>query len=337
MNVQQEVYKIKPLSWLYCRMSQLRYPYFKKEVERRAKLDILDYKEIAQPLPKCYYELLTDNNNFGIGWSIRHYMGSTKSYINALVEHGYFFGTYVQESEKNTFSNKLLTFGDVRKKHIEEVIKNKEVIPIGPYVHYAPDYYDENRFEQVKNELGRTLLVFFSHSGTGEKVSFDLDVLIEKINSIRSRFKTVVISLFWSDINPVIEKRLHDEGYLIFSSGHRYDYYFLSRQKTMIKLADVTMSNSVSTHLAYCSYFKKPHWLVSQKIETKALNAKGVINAAIADKISKDDVSKREGDEFRKVFSEYSEVLSCDQRALCDKYFGFSYVRTPEELKEIVK
>ena len=334
---QTKVYSSKILSWIYCSISQLRNPGFKKEVERRAKLDIFDYKSIAQPLPKCYDEILTDNNNFGIGWSIRRFADSNKKSINCLVEHGYFFGTYVQELEKVTFANKLLTFGDVRKHHIEDVIKDKEVIPIGPYVHYAPDYYDEKKFAEVKKELGRTLLVFFSHSGTGEKVSFDLDFLIERINSIRNIFKTIVVSLFWSDINPDIEKRLKDEGYLIFSSGHRYDYYFLSRQRTMIKLADVTMSNSVSTHLAYCSYFNKPHWLISQKIETKALNAQGAVNAAIALKISKDDVSKKEGDEFRGAFADYSEELSTTQRELCDKYFGLSYIRTKEEMRDIIK
>lgn len=337
MSFANFVYGSKPLSWLYCKVSQWKNPAFKAEVERRAKLDLFDYKGIAQPLPKCYYEPLTDNNCFGIGWSIRQYIGSSKNYINALAEHGYFFGTYVQEMEKITYAKKLLTFSDVRKKHIESVIKDKEVYPIGPYVHYAPDYYDEKRFAEEKEKLGRTLLVFFSHSGTGESVSFDLDALIEKINSIRKEFKTVVISLFWSDINPDIEKRLIGEGYKIFSSGHRYDYYFLSRQKTMIKLADMTMSNSTGTHLAYCSYLNKPHWIVRQEIKTIALDEKGVANIAISEMQRKDIVNQQENDELYKAFAEYNEVLTEEQRMVCDKYFGLSYVRSVDEMKEILK
>lgn len=337
MNIQKIVYKLKLLSWLYCEASQWQNLGFKKEVERRAKLDIFDYKEIAQPLPKCYYEPLTDNNCFGIGWSIRQYVGSKKKFINALAEHGYFFGTYVQEMEKITYAHKLLTFSDVRKEHIEAVIKDKKVYPIGPYVHYAPDYYDEKRFGEEKAKLGKTLLVFFSHSGTGESVSFDLDALIEKINSIKSGFKTVVISLFWSDINPDIEKRLLGEGYKIFSSGHRYDYYFLSRQKTMIKLADVTMSNSTGTHLAYCSYLNKPHWIVRQEINVKALNAKGLGNMAISEMMAKDPVNLKENNDMYEVFAEYREELTEEQKALCDKYFGLSYIRTVDEMKEIIR
>ena len=230
------VYSSKALCWLYCKVSQLRFSYFKKEVERRAKLDLFDYEEIAQPLPKCYYEINTDNNCFGIGWSLRQYAGVKKEYCNAMAEHGYFFGKYVQDMEKVTFSKRLLTFGDVRKAHIEAEIKNKEVIPIGPYIHYAPDYYNERQMEVEKKKLGRVLLVFFSHSGTGCSVSFDMDYIVSKINNVKKDFDTVVVSLFWSDINEDIKGRLLQEGYKIFSAGHRYDYHFLSRLKSMIKL-----------------------------------------------------------------------------------------------------
>lgn len=331
------VYRYKFLSWLYCRLSQLRALGYKTEVENRARCDIFDYEAIAKPLPKCYYEILTDNNCFGIGWSIRQYIGSRKSHINALVEHGYFFGKYVQEVEKLTFAKSILTFGLVRKKHIEASVTGKNVYPIGPYIHYAPDYYSEERFKEVKNKLGRVLLVFFSHSGTGESVSFDLDNLIDNINSIRREFQTVVISLFWSDINPEIVKRLKKEGYVIFSSGHRYDYYFLSRQKTMIKLADVTMSNSTGTHLAYCSYLNKPHWIIRQEIRSKALNKTGEVNIAIDQMMKRDDENKKEQEELYQAFSNYSDYLTEEQKAVCDKYFGISCIRSKEELSTIVK
>lgn len=337
MSITEIVYKSKMLSIAYCWVSQLRAPGFKNEVENRAKLDLFDYKGIAQPLPKCYYEINTDNNSFGIGWSLRQYAGIKRNYCNALVEHGYFFGTYVQDVEKITFAKKLLTFGDARKKHIEAVVKDKEIYQIGPYIHYAPDYYDEGRLKEEKKKLGRTLLVFFSHSGTGESVSFDLDALIKKINSIKKNYQTVVISLFWSDINPEIEKRLKEEGYLIFSSGHRYDYYFLSRQKTMIKLADMTMSNSTGTHLAYCSYLNKPHWILRQVIKSKALNKTGEANIAITEMQGKDMVNLQETEELYHAFEEYSEVLTDEQRMVCDKYFGLSRVRSKEEIRNFIK
>ena len=165
---------------------------------------------------------------------------------------------------------------------------------------------------------------------------FDLDALIEKINSVRNNFKTVVISLFWSDINPEIEKRLKDEGYIIFSSGHRYDYYFLSRQKTMIKLADMTMSNSMGTHLAYCSYLNKPHWIVRQEITARAFNKTGEANIAVSDMIGRDLVNQQENEELYQAFAEYGEVFTDEQRKVCDKYFGLSYIRSKEEINNFI-
>ena len=104
----------------------------------------------------------------------------------------------------------------------------------------------------------------------------------------------------------------------------------------MIQLADVTMSNSTGTHLAYCSYLGKPHWIVRQEITTKALNATGAANMAISEMMGKDAVNKREKEDLYQAFAEYSEVLTDEQRKVCDKYFGLSYVRTKGEMTNIV-
>lgn len=331
------VYSSKALCWLYCKVSQWRFPDFKKEVEKRAKLDLFDYKGIAQPLPKCYYEINTDNNCFGIGWSLRQYAGVKKDYCNALVEHGYFFGKYVQDMEKVTFSKRLLTFGDVRKAHIEAEVKNKEVIPIGPYIHYAPDYYNDARLNAEKEKLGRVLLVFFSHSGTGCSVSFDMDYIVSKINSVKKDFDTVVVSLFWSDINEEIEGRLLQEGYKIFSAGHRYDYHFLSRLKSMIKLSDMTMSNFVGTHIGYCTYLGKGHWIVKQKITEKALTGKGAGVVALDEQMAQDPDNQKEMNDFYEAFAEYSVVLTESQKAVTSKYYGFEHIKNPKEVVSIIR
>lgn len=336
MNIANIIYSNKNLSRLYCKISQLRFPNFEKEVERRAKLDIFDYKDIAQPLPKCYFELCTDNNCFGIGYCIRQYMGSKQRFIDALAEHGYFFGSYVQEMEKVSFTKKLLTFGDIRKKHIEAKVDGKDVICIGPYIHYAAPYYDHERFQKEKNKLGKMLLVFFSHSGTGQTVEFDVDYLISKIEEVRSLFDNVVISLFWSDITPILVKKLTGMGYKIFSSGHRYDYYFLSRQKTIINLADMTMSNSVGTHIGYCTYLGKPHWIIRQHITKKSLNSIGTANIAISERLSKDSANTEELETFYKAFSEYHSELTSEQKAIASKFFGFNHIKSVEEMKTIL-
>ena len=331
------VYSSKALCWLYCKVSQLRFPNFKKEVERRAKLSLFDYKGIAQPLPKCYYEINTDNNCFGIGYALRQYAGVKREYCNAMVEHGYFFGRYVQDMEKITFSKRLLTFGDIRKAHIEAEVKNKEVIPIGPYIHYASDYYTEEQLKAEKEKLGRVLLVFFSHSGTGCSVSFDMNYIVSKINSVKKDFDNVVVSLFWSDINDEVEKRLNEEGYKIFSAGHRYDYHFLSRLKTMIKLSDMTMSNFVGTHIGYCTFMGKGHWIVKQEITEKALTDKGVGVVALDEKMAHDPDNKKEINDLYKSFAGYSPILIEKQKIVASKYYGFNHIKQQNEIKSLIE
>ncbi|AVM52294.1 hypothetical protein [Bacteroides zoogleoformans] len=298
---------------------------------------MFDYKQLSKPLPKYFNEIITDNNCFGIGYSIRKYCSWKKSYIKALVEHGYFFGSYVSSQETMTFANTILTFGEVRVKHIQNHIEKKKAIPIGPYIHYANQYLTELEFGNIKKMLGRTLLVFFSHAPTGCSVSFDIDYLISKIEQIRHDYDSVVISLFWSDITLEVEEKLLKKDYKIFCSGHRYDYNFLSRQKSMIELSDMTMSNSVGTHIAYCTYLRKPHWIVRQEIKTTANSDKGNANLAIDNWQASDSTHNSEIEELYSIFSEYKKLLTSEQDMICKKYFGFEHIKTPIEMFNLLK
>jgi hypothetical protein len=305
-------------------------------VERRCSYDIFDYKRIAQPLPKYFEEIVTDNNCFGMGRVLRQYAGIKSSYINSIVEHGYFWGEYVPELEKITFAKQILTFGDIRKQQIETQIKNKKIIPIGPYIHYAPYFYNEDKTKELKKKFGKTLLVFFSHAATGCSVNFDLNYIISKIEEIRNEFDTVIISIFWSDITEEIVNTLEDRGYVVFSAGHRYDYNFLSRQKTIISLSDVTMSNNIGTHIAYCTYMGKPHWIVRQEVTYSSKDGKGQGNLDIVKKIKKDTSSALEKEEMMKTFAEYRIQLSEEQKSVASKYFGFNHIMSSEQIRELI-
>ena len=105
----------------------------------------------------------------------------------------------------------------------------------------------------------------------------------------------------------------------------------------MIKLADATMSNFASTHIAYCSCLNKPHWIVRQEIEVKALNSTGAANVAIDEMMAKDPYNQREQEELYNAFADYSPILTDKQKTVCEKYFGLSYSRSVEEMKEIIR
>ena len=80
------IYKSRFLSALACFITRVRYRNFNKEVEKRASCDIFDYKRIAQPLPKYFEEILTDNNCFGMGRNLRIYSGVKNHYITSFVD-----------------------------------------------------------------------------------------------------------------------------------------------------------------------------------------------------------------------------------------------------------
>jgi len=332
----ESIYSSKTLSYFACLLTRILHPDYQKEVKKRGELDLFDYKGVANPLPKYFEEILTDNNCFGMGRALRQYANIKANYINSFVEHGYFFGDYVQQMEKITFAKQILTFGEIRKKHIEKQINDKKIIPIGPYIHYASYFCNEEEMANLKKKLGRTLLVFFSHAATGCSVSFDLDYIISKIEDVRSGFDTVVISLFWSDITDEMVAALEKKGYIIFSAGHRYDYNFLARQKTVIALADATMSNNIGTHIAYCTYMGKPHWIVRQEVKYSSKDGKGEGNLNVVKQIKQDVSSAMEKEELMNTFAKYNEYLTDEQRSVASKYFGFEYVRTPEQMREIL-
>lgn len=330
------IYSSKTLSYFACLFTRILHPDFQKEIKRRSEMDLFDYNGVAKPLPKYYQEILTDNNCFGIGFSLRKYANIKGNHINSFVEHGYFFGEYVSIQEKQTFAKQILTFSDLGKKRIEAQIKDKTVVPIGPYIHYASGFYDADKTAQLKKKLGRVLLVFCSHAATGCSVKYDEDYLISKIEEVRNGFDTVIVSLFWSDMNPEWVAKLEAHNYIVFSSGHRYDPYFLSRQKTVISLADVTMSNNIGTHIAYCTYMGKPHWIVRQEVKYTSKDGKGEDNLNIVKQIKQDASATMEREELMNTFAEYSEQLIDEQKSVASKYFGFDYIKTPEQIREIL-
>lgn len=328
------VYKSKLLCDLYCKWSRVSHLGFKNEVLRRNALDIFDYKGISQPLPKVYYEICTDNNCFGIGYSIRQYAGYKKPFINGWIEHGYFYADAISDLAGISFTNNILTFGGHRELVNNKLLPQKKCFKIGPYVHYANDYVNEDEFIKIKKKLGKVLLVFPIHSGTGEKVLYEIEELFKIVNSVADGFDTVLFSLFWSDITEDYASEIEKRGYKIVCSGHRFDPFFLTRQKTIIRLADVTMSNGLGTNLVYCTYLKKPHWLVKQDANTLSLGKTGEKHKEYEEK-NKNNSSIES--ELYDAFREYRETLSESQYQLCSKLFGFEEVKTPIEMLSLLK
>lgn len=307
---------------------------FKKEIEIRRQTSLFDYSKLVEPLPYMPTELVIDNNLYGIAFALKKYAGiDTNKSLDAYIEHGIFFGNLVREDQKIWKVSQTITFSHVREKHLLDSNIDKEIVPIGPFIHYAESLLNEFDFDAIKRALGRVLLVFPSHSIIGVNSAFSHDNFIAEIEKIRKNFDTVLISLYWIDIlKPEIVHMYEEKGYKIVTSGHRYDLYFLYRQKTLIQLADMTMSNSVGTHVGYCIYLNKPHYIYQQEIKNIGLNEKLQKHFDAVRNEEQLLSEEKEKTEISSLFSIYQECISNEQKNVVDKYWGTSLAKKPQDL-----
>ncbi len=313
---------------------------FNLVVDKRKKISLFDYKELIAPLSYAPDEIVIDNNLYGIAYWLKRYseIDTTKS-LNAYIEHGVYFGNLVREDQKRIPVSSIITYSDVREKHLKEVRINKEIVKVGPYIHYVDGLLSSEEKGTLKSELGKTLLVFPSHSIIGVNARFDEDEFIKKIEEVAVNFDTVLVSLYWVDATKrELVKQYEKRGYKIVTSGHRFDLNFLSRQRTLIELSDYTMSNSVGTHIGYCVYLNKPHYVFKQEVEklagTPALQQH-------FDKVRNDEqlfTEEQEKQEVERAFSFFDSTFGIteEQRKVVDKYWGIEYIRTPQVLKNML-
>lgn len=309
-----------------------------KEVQNRKQLTLFDYKELSKNLPYCPSDIVIDNNLYGITYWLKHYAGISTAYnLDAYIEHGIFFGNLVRVDQRIWNVSNIITFSIIREKHLLSSNINKSVVTIGPYIHYAEPILESAAFKQLKQKLGKVLLVFPSHSIIGVNSVFDQDLFIQKIEDVKKDFDTVMISLYWVDAqNEDIVNKYRKYNYLITTAGHRFDINFLSRLKTIIELSDFTMSNSVGTHIGYCVYLNKPHFVYEQNID----------NIGKSDKLQKHFDAVRNKEELCSEQIEKSEILLCfnkitnritsEQYKIVDKYWGVGQIKSAKELMDIL-
>lgn len=306
------------------------------ESERRKNVSLFDYKALCADIPFGPEERVIDNNLYGQAHHLKKYAGITTD-LKAYLEHGCFWGGMVHEDAYHWHFKKIITWSENRKKDIEKKIPSKQAIPVGPFIHYAEPVYDTSTFNRLKDELGKVLLVFPGHSIINLKAEFDSNEFIQEIEKIKVDYDTVLISLYYVDAkNPKVREVYEDMGYRVVTSGNRYDQNFIARQKTYIQLSDMTMSNEVGTHIGNCVHLEKPHYVFQQKLKRTTSKKRELERHDSL--FSKDELelSKKQQREVAQAFSSYTiRKLSQAQKAIADKYWGSSSVKSAEELRKL--
>lgn len=297
------------------------YLIYKLYVIGTAKLNFTHYYILSRNIPiyKPTDKLgILGNLCYGNNKAVNRAMGENFD-RNCMIEHGIYFGRYVIEEECiYPEISTIYTYGPYR----EEVLKDffgpkfsKRIITVGPYIKYAKHLYTNKKLLQLKKKLGKVLLVFPSHSSPDTNVEFNYDIWLKEISERAKDFDTVIISMFWTDINKGLHKKYLGKGYIIACNGNRFDPHFLSRQKDLIYLSDMTMSNNIGTHVGYCICMNKPHYIFRQTVE---LNRMFLINNIHSVECNR----AKEYDELYTIFSTFEQTITPEQISKVEYYWG---------------
>jgi hypothetical protein len=292
----------------------------KKEIERREKLSIFEYSELAKPLHYYPYHLLYENDLYGNGKII--FKAIKYSYLSKCftrIEHATPYAPkYLPESHKLDFTKTFITLSGIRKNFLKSKI-SKKIIAVGPYINYSNNLINTSQKSILKNQLGNTLLVFPSHSIDNVHAVFDSMSFLKFIDSIKDKgFDTIMVSLYWKDIELGRAKIYEERGYRVVTAGHLYDYNFLNRLRSIIELSDYTISNSIGTHVGYSVSLGKPHQIYSSKVKYN-LNK----DSHIGQKYDKNVFDSKEAiEEIERTFNIYDEKISEAQYKCVKKFWG---------------
>ena len=209
---------------------------------------------------------------------------------------------------------------------------------IGPYIHYAKSLLSKEELKTEKERLGKTLLVFPSHSIEGLVSKFKLESFLDEIDRIANDFDSVRICMYYKDVTLNRFKEYQKRGYEVVTAGHYYDYNFLPRLRSIIETSDSTMSNGMGSHLGYCIYLNKPFYLynpneVKHVGEKNGENVEGMIhNEKIFEESKENNINIIK---MINEFSTYDTKINKSQYQLISYLWGFDEVKTPSELQDL--
>lgn len=282
------------------------------------------------------YHPIPESNLYGHIEILREYTKANKISSNLHIQHGVVLGNFVQKIMFDSFADKIITYSNDRKKLIEKET-GKSAIAIGSYIKYAKLRLDKSQFQNMKNEMGKTLLVFPAHSSVDRtQINFDHLNLMKKINEIKktNNIQTVLINLFYSDFKPATIELYRKEGFEVCSAGYWLSKNFLSNLRTLIELSDITMSNRVGTHVGYCLSFEKPHYIFKQEYKEDFLGEKG--KEDLQQVLENEKEERRDTLEIESEFLKDDFIISNKQLEIVNKYWGNDIFYSPDELLKII-
>lgn len=288
---------------------------FYHQISIRKKYNYFQYEKICVPFEIFTLKTSQGNKFYGNNKAVKLALRRNYLHRNELIEHGIYFGDNISVDTHSFGAPIVYTMGKQRESFLR--LKGYEAYSLGPYILYSKHFYSVIRLKEIKAKLGKTLLVFPSHSIEDVNVRFNENIFLNEIKKYVKEYDTILICLYWKDILNGCSHMYEDAGFCVVSAGHRSDPYFLPRLKDLIYLSDMTMSNNLGTHVGYSIAMGKPHYMFSQKC---TYEGKGVEQ----ENAGKDmDKYQERISTFQEVFGNYQYCISKEQLELVRYYWGY--------------
>ena len=247
-----------------------------------------------------------------------------------LLEHGLKVARSSEfESPRAWARGGYLCMGELRARWLQER-HGCTAQSIGPWILYARPLLDAAALQELREQLGSTLLVVLAHSWDRVQRRMDLPACIEAVQTLARQqgYATVIWLRHWQDPTPL---PLPD-NWIVACNGHRSNPWFLDGLRTLLELSDALVSNAFGTHLGYAvALDRQLHWL--------AIEAEQDLSAMRPDQAEREQAEWRER---QRLSGELQALLRADASAaslqnLLNPYWGFDQIRQPDELRQLLK
>lgn len=296
--------------------------------------DLVERYDLHQRIRHPQHEVLHGPNEwYSHATVLKEYCGLPQQRpLHFAIEHGFGFPFVFGDAptpEKDS-PLPLLAITSRLRIPVREQETNKLCFSLGPMNAYAKGKLDSSGFEFFKRFIGRTLLVFPSHSSANATIDFDVDDLLRKIEIHRKMFDTVQFCIYWADLlkaSPWVQ-RLSEYGELV-TAGHPWDPDFQKNLRTILELADVVAANCSVSGLGYAAHLKKPIWIIDNAVSVtlhSKMEATDSRNLDLSVESFHDMIQHVGWDHFPTDLSptQHVDTLSCS-----------SDVRSPEQIHDI--
>jgi len=244
-----------------------------------------------------------------------------------LLEHGLKVSRTATFESPRSWTQGYLCMGPLRAAWLQERFA-MPAVPIGPWVAYAQPLLSPGEIQQLRDQLGSTLLVVLAHSWDEVERKSDMAACIDAVAATAhaGSYSSVIWLRHWKD--PVLEGL--PANWIVACNGHRSNPWFLDALRTLLELSDGLVSNAFGTHLGYgVALGLRLHWLpVEAEQDLSTLRSEKAEEEAL------------EWKERQRLSAELMAALTIPPpqsqaavQALLDPFWGFRNVLSPEALR----